>query len=186
MSEQAAVQVEMQRHGPPVDVDRIRSAERELGVDFPKDYLAFLLLHNGGKARDPAFNFERKGVIRWGWLEFCSITDSSNDPGNLQGANRRIQEERQNGFRVPQGAVAIGYDQEDNPLLLLTSGRRAGEVWLKIWDDADEGKAWDGAYKLSGSFSELLKSMKSTEAARSIAESKGKQGAARKQPKPNR
>src|SRR5258708_28345592 len=55
----------------------LAAVERRLGVDFPDDYRAFLLRHNGGVPRPDRFRISREAVdprMEWGRVtRFYSI-----------------------------------------------------------------------------------------------------------------
>ncbi|MBX3110311.1 MAG: SMI1/KNR4 family protein [Fimbriimonadaceae bacterium] len=140
-------------------------AQSEIGACFPADYREFMRWRNGGEP-DPSFFVRRQRGERWvGWVQaFAPITSSRIDSLNLRGQQELLQRYADEAVPVPRGCIAVGYTGPGDSILLFTSGRRRGQVWLKVWDDVSSdpkivAKPSDGLYKLAGSFNAFLKNL---------------------------
>jgi hypothetical protein len=132
---------------------------------FPEDYRRFLLMHNGGKPEPNYFVYKRTpDAPELDWVDaLYPITPSENDPLNLRGANRVLARKALH-WGVPYDCIAIGGaggGHED--ILLFVSGRRRGQVWIKVWDDLSHDADFnrdtnpnEGLYKLATSFDVFL------------------------------
>jgi hypothetical protein len=157
--------VQISKSGRQLSPASIERAEMELGVTFPQEYREFMLAHNGGEPDPSFFVLKRRKTADLMWVQMlCPITSSRIDSLNLRGQNEKVAEYAEAGDPVPPGCFAIGYTGAGDNLLLFTSGRRKGQVWLKVWDelDASEGSQndpEDAMYRLATSFKGFLRTL---------------------------
>ena len=118
-------------HEPPLTEDRLRSAERQLGLELPDSYRRFLLAANGGRPKPSRFALPdgRRDSVDW----FLGIHDGEGD--NLVGYASTYRD------RVPSDLLPIAHDPGGNLVCLGVAGTRLGQVFF--WDherEAEEGE----------------------------------------------
>jgi hypothetical protein len=144
--------------GPLAERD-LASVERELGVQFPADYRAFMVRHNGGRAIPKAFKISwqqgQPPAEDWrtsalSWLFF--VWDKPE--ANLLRMNTVTYKDR-----IPEQTVAIGTDAFGNPILLAFGGPHKGKVLFWSSDhEVEEGQTpgYDNVGVIADSFSDFL------------------------------
>ena len=119
----------------PVLEPELKSIESKYGFNFPSQYRAFLLQHNGGRPEPARFQFlDANGpysdsLVNW----FLAIYDGECD--NFEKAFRALKVEH---VRIPQNLVPIADDPFGNMICISVSGDDVGAVYF--WDhekDAD-------------------------------------------------
>jgi hypothetical protein len=90
----------------------------------------------------------------------CRISSSKIDSLSLRGQNAMVARYAAEGSPVPEGAFTFAYGPGSN-LLLFTTGRRKGEVWLKQCEevDSDPDSPADpapGMYRIAASLKKFL------------------------------
>lgn len=120
----------------------IEELERQLGCKLPNDYRQFLLKHNGGIPDANCF-YVHPDDERTTWIdEFCFVDKNlaipleSAEPYSI--AFERFKWED----KIPSGFMVIGISARDNLVLLAITGKRKGEVWLKIVGDLPIEEDW--------------------------------------------
>lgn len=144
--------------GPAVTDADVRRLERELDLELPEDYRAFLLKSNGGYAPSSHCMFRlRKGTTVLNSFYSLNAIDETDD---LRAAQLYPKYPENN---LPKNAIAIGYDSFGSRIVLVLSGERRGEVWfldtLNPADDAKPRVDWfrrPDVIRLAGSFREFI------------------------------
>jgi hypothetical protein len=143
----------------PLGVNELRSAELQLGVQFPSDYRSFMLHYNGGRTQPGGFaiSWADRQVVGedWktstlSWLFFIS-----DDPDeNLLEMNLETF-----AGRIPQGTLAIARDAGGNLLLLALKGAYQGKLLFWVKDhEVEEGRSpgWENIGIVADSFEDFL------------------------------
>lgn len=155
--------LKLQRSGRPLTAISLKRAEKELGITFPAEYRRFMLKHNGGVPEPGYFLYKhaKSGKKHSTWVdELCRITTSKIDSLSLRGQNEMVARCAAEGSPVPDGAFTFAYGPGSS-LLILTTGARKGQVWLKLWDEVDSDPdskpdPKQGMHRVAASFDKFL------------------------------
>lgn len=129
----------------------IDAVEKQLGLEFPKDFRDFLLQSNGGRLEDNEFDVPRIGTGAGGIVEFFGIR-----PGHriedLSSEFTRME------ARVPKGFVPVADAEGGNVICICAKGRDSGAVFY--WDhelEPSEGKkpTRRNLFKVADNFSQF-------------------------------
>ena len=128
---------------------------------LPPEYRAFLLLHNGGDPEPAYFAWEHpQDGAHESHLDSLLGLDPRSPADPLRGVDALRMTLK---FRdeLPEWATVVGFADRDDLLLLFEDGPRAGQVWVKYWEEvpagADDPRDREaGLYRVAGSFTDLL------------------------------
>ncbi|NWJ46824.1 MAG: SMI1/KNR4 family protein [Chloroflexi bacterium] len=133
----------------------IQQAEKELGVQFPDSYCAFLLEHNGGHPLQSSFPLTEelltpRGSIHW---FFCIDKSSVYD---IRKKMRTYED------RVPSNFLTIAADPGGNLICISFKGVDAGKVYY--WDhegelDKSSVDSYENVYLIANTFEEFINSL---------------------------
>ncbi len=140
-----------------VSLEKIKQFEKQIGVEFPKDYIDFLANSNGGEPKFNTFEYKLQDGRVWtgGVRYFFGF--------NLD----RIQNidffASMRGDRTPENMIPIGLDDGGNFILLALSERDKGKVYF--WDhdeesEDDEPPTNDNIYFVANSLTEFLENLR--------------------------
>jgi hypothetical protein len=143
---------------PAVTQAELQVFEHELGAEFPKDYLDFLLVHNGAKVKPNCFVWNNKGhrnynIVRYLFglceLEWCSLRAYQKDYSS----------------RMPANLLPIGTDEDSSNICLSISGDDYGKVyfWDRHFEVLDGIPDNSNLFLLADSFTEFIDSLKNCE-----------------------
>lgn len=134
--------------GRSVTKAKIAAAEKELGVQLPSDYVEFLFEANGGSPDNDVLPTKRLGKFYARSIEWFYGIDPGNDYIDLTKWTKSTKK------FMPKGYVAIGCLFEENQIVIATSGRSAGRVF--IWDAYSKAKdPRNRLFQVAKSFEEL-------------------------------
>jgi hypothetical protein len=147
----------------PTNVEEIHDLERRIRNKLPKDYVEFLLLHNGGhpirdtyKLIEPIWNDVERGSeadIAWFYALYH---------GEFENINKAIFTFKEFSKRIPDELIPIGRSSGGNQICLCIKGPNYGKVYF--WDhnwEAEEGKepTYDNIYLIANSFTDFINSL---------------------------
>ena len=112
----------LENHEPVLTDERLRSAERKLGLDFPESYRRFLLAHNGGRPEPETFSLPDGSTDLVDW--FLGIHNGEED-------NLLRYADAYKG-RVPDDLLPIAHDPGGNLICLGIAPPRFGQIFF--WD----------------------------------------------------
>jgi SMI1-KNR4 cell-wall len=140
-----------------VSLDKIKQFEKQVGVEFPEDYVKFLANFNGGEPKLDTFEYKLKDGRVWtgGVRYFFGF--------NLDQLQNIDFFASMRGDRIPENMIPIGLDNGGNFILLTLSKQDRGKVYF--WDHDEESEdneppTNDNIYFVANSFTEFLESLK--------------------------
>lgn len=142
------MKIELYEEYPSIKLKDINKIEKELNIEFPEEYIQFMLTQNGGDPKINQFTLPDK-------------TNTSNvnyfyPIGEMQG-NLKKKNDVFDGY-IPKELITIGCDSGGNQILLRIKDENIGEIsfWYHDVDPEEE----DPMHLLANSLKEFLAMLK--------------------------
>jgi SMI1-KNR4 cell-wall len=139
-----------------ISLSEIQQFEKQLGVEFPKDYVNFLANFNGGEPKLDTFEYKLQDGRVWtgGVRYFFGF--------NLDRLQNIDFFASMRGDRIPENMIPIGLDDGGNFILLALNVKDKGKVYF--WDhneesEDDEPPTNDNVYFVANSFTGFLEKL---------------------------
>jgi SMI1 / KNR4 family (SUKH-1) len=137
--------------GPKLSARALKRLETAIGGKLPQDYLKFLSLHNGGETPGYVLRIPTEPGILLYMHGFLSATESARGLATVLLVKRNCEE------YIPSDTIPIAFFDEDDLLLLRTSGARRGQVDLKLSGNVtDHEDPESGVVPVAKSFREFV------------------------------
>ncbi|PFG12305.1 SMI1/KNR4 family protein [Bacillus sp. es.036] len=130
---------------PKITLDDIKKFENENNLKLPKEYIEFLLEHNGGFPQESGFKISE--------VEGESLVNKFYGIGNMKSNLGKVLEVLEG--EIPAGFISIANDPAGNEILIGISGDYLEKVYFWMHDVEPE-EEMDNMFILADSFSEFL------------------------------